>query len=449
VRTPFVSHPIDRCNIPTSDPPGIAPRRWFNFIPASSVDARTTHRKPDGEPITVRERYMLLLLEGYCRTKCYTWVSNRELAAAYGCSERTLQQLLEAMEADNLIRRVLDDRGTEDRREVWRRTGIVLLKRLNDDLPVAEPGEVPDIATRMEDDKADHQGRRQATHTRDFGAGETAPSRARETAPSRARETAPSQGEENRARMNTKSLSLEEDETEDDAGEGSVERQRPEGPPARVPPVPPAAAPDPVAAPVVPIAAPVANGPVLVAVLAATFGPASTPVPPACPLPHAEVTPSPLTPGQEQFLASLDADQAATLGSLPARERARLLEPHRPGFDRIIAREQARGLAPKPPAAPPPPLPGTTAELWEHLPGAPPDWVVHAEGDLVRDFDDPKYRPAYRQLAEAVWNGTIDAWRVVDAHRQAMNPASRNRGAVFNHALKAHQVLWEGSRPGG
>ena len=159
------------------------------------------------------------------------------------------------------------------------------------------------------------------------------------------------------------------------------------------------------------------------------------------------MTPPPLTPGQVQFLASLNAGPAATLESLPAAERARWLEPHRPGFDRIIAREQARGLAPKPPAAPRPALPGTTAELWEHLPGAPPGWVVHAENDLVRDFNDPKFRPAYHQLAEAVWNGTIAPGKVVDAHRQAMNPGSRNRGAVFTHALKAHRVLWEGSRP--
>lgn len=167
-------------------------------------------------------------------------------------------------------------------------------------------------------------------------------------------------------------------------------------------------------------------------------GPVSKPV---------EATPPALTPGQEQFLAFLGTDLAAEVDKLPAEERAALLEPHRGVFDRIIGKEQARSLGPKVPVTPPPAMPATTAELWDRLPGGPPDWIVHAANDLVRDLQDLRFRPAFQQLAESVWKGDIESWKVVDAHRQATNPGVVNRGALFNHALKNHGVLWDGSRP--
>src|SRR4051794_13449738 len=61
------------------------------FRPSGILDARTTHRKANGKPISVRQRIMTLILEGYCRSKCYGWMSTAELAAAYGCDERTVQ----------------------------------------------------------------------------------------------------------------------------------------------------------------------------------------------------------------------------------------------------------------------------------------------------------------------------------------------------------------------
>jgi hypothetical protein len=60
--------------------------------PLDSLDARTmTLRDPDGRthPLSVRQRLMLLILDGHCRNRCYCWVGNAELAAAYGCEERT------------------------------------------------------------------------------------------------------------------------------------------------------------------------------------------------------------------------------------------------------------------------------------------------------------------------------------------------------------------------
>jgi hypothetical protein len=92
-------------------------------------------------------------------------------------------------------------------------------------------------------------------------------------------------------------------------------------------------------------------------------------------------------------------------------------------------------------------MPASTAELWERLPGGPPGWVQHAANDLARDFADQKFRPAFEGLAKAVWEGKIDPAKVLDAYRQAMKPEIKKRGALFNTALKAHGVRWEGSSP--
>ena len=154
--------------------------------------------------------------------------------------------------------------------------------------------------------------------------------------------------------------------------------------------------------------------------------------------------------GQARFLALLDPGQRQRFDALPAAQRAELLAPHRLGFDRIIAREQARKLSPRTPAAPPPPEPTLREELWEKLaePGAPREWTHRAADDLVRLGGTRKDRemwPAFLQVAELVWRGALPPAEVLDAIRQGMK--GKNFGAVFNHVLQAKGVVWEGKRP--
>jgi hypothetical protein len=113
---------------------------WRVHVPVSFLDARSTHRRPDGSPISVRERLMLLSLDGICRTKPYCWISNDVLAEAYGCQERGLIDILEEMERDRLIERVRTKAGKKVR------FGIVLLKRADPGQPVANTREAKTAA---------------------------------------------------------------------------------------------------------------------------------------------------------------------------------------------------------------------------------------------------------------------------------------------------------------
>lgn len=441
---------------------------WVH-VERSSLDARYTHRKPDGEPITVRERLMWAILEGYCYYgKRFCRPGTKELSEAYGCSVRTLFQILKEMDEDGIIRRVSE--GPMDRR-----IGIILLKRTNPDRPETEESEIPDLIARLKAEIGGSSGGH--------------PPHPQHTEP--ARKTAQSlRGKpredcaENRAIELALSFEAEEPESDADEGESS-QRQRqeipepasqlPPTPPPKVPPVPvPAPVPPPsdprsAAAAGLPAGPPrpvAANGAALVAALAGLIGPdraappddrpvASPPPPPrpAAPSPAEGLAAVPnaeeLTPGQVAFLDSLSPDQVAELGQLPAEKRADMLVPHRLGLDRIIAAEQSKRLGPKAPPPPPPALPATTGELLMQLPGAPPQLVQAAVQMIILDFgntpQDHRLRRAFENLCQDVRDGREDAEKVADAYRQAMNPGVKVRGAVFNRALQNHGICCEGA----
>lgn len=175
--------------------------RWVVRIPwrpASVLDARTTHRKPDGRPITGRERLLLLILEGSCRSRCYCWTSNQELADAYGCGPRALQLILREMEDDKLIHRVIEGRGSREVGGMQVRVGIILLRRVDPDLPVADPAAIDDVVALMRAAISFH--------------------RAQENAPPRAQEIAPGEGARNCARI--KKEVFEEDEVRRSSSSG-------------------------------------------------------------------------------------------------------------------------------------------------------------------------------------------------------------------------------------
>ncbi len=124
------------------------------------LDARTTHCKPNGDPITGRERMMWTLLEGYCGPKPFCWPGTAELAEAYGCKERTAHEILQEMEADGIIHRVFEGvRG--------KRVGIILLKRMNPSCRAPLPEEVPFVVTRLKEARERSLGHRR---TIPFGA---------------------------------------------------------------------------------------------------------------------------------------------------------------------------------------------------------------------------------------------------------------------------------------
>ena len=90
---------------------GLLDRQDAGRVPRREDD----HPSPIRKPLSVRQRFMVLILESYCRDKPYTWVGNRELAAAYGCAKCTVQELLKSLEEDRIIRRVAAQPGQPGR----------------------------------------------------------------------------------------------------------------------------------------------------------------------------------------------------------------------------------------------------------------------------------------------------------------------------------------------
>lgn len=172
----------------------IAPVRsgapWVNRVPVDFVDSR----KNGG--IGHRFGWMLLVLEGYCRARAFCWVGNAELAAAFGCGATSLKALLREMEAAGLVHRVPTEEGRQGR------AGIVLLRRANPDLPVADRESIPHVVALM---------------------------RGRKTDPSAGGKPTPARGPKTDPGIRT--LSLKEDEVELGPGDGedsTLQRQRQE-----------------------------------------------------------------------------------------------------------------------------------------------------------------------------------------------------------------------------
>lgn len=212
--SPVVVHPHRDSAAPPAGLPPSPPRApWVIRTPVDSLDARAmTVRGPDGRtrPLSVRVRLMLLILDGHCRNRCYCWVGNAELAAAYGCEERTLQEILKEMEDDGLLVRVLTDRGRRGR------VGIILRRRADPGLPVADTDQTLALAI------ASLKDQREAVLERRRGARKTAPPARGKPRPPSTRKTAPE----------LRSLSWKNDGLEEDGSRTGSEiptlRPRPE-----------------------------------------------------------------------------------------------------------------------------------------------------------------------------------------------------------------------------
>lgn len=93
---------------------------------------------------------MAIVLERFSKTNRGCFPSNARLAKAYGGSISTAREIIRHMERDGYLRRRHKKAGNG-----VTRTGIVLLKRLDDDLPAASPRRPTEEAmTRIEELRA-------------------------------------------------------------------------------------------------------------------------------------------------------------------------------------------------------------------------------------------------------------------------------------------------------
>jgi DNA-binding HxlR family transcriptional regulator len=355
-------------------------------------------------------------LEDLCGERPYGRTGNKELARRLRVSTRCVQAMLADLVRDGSIHRVMTEGGTHGR------LGIVLLKRSDPDRPAAGTEEELLAATAalkaLEPalfDESDPDGTRGATP----GAG----------GPTARADGAPSGGERRAQNLRPggrtagakfapgirTSLPLKKDKSpEAEPRKNSPERQRPD---------PPAAA-----------------GP----------GPEGGHIVPPAPEPPRSPGPPPATaagawapPKAQEFLDGLAPEQRARFEAMTGPKRDQLWGLFTRGLLTTLDRELSAGT----PLTLTPPEPATTAELIAGLTtrGAPRAWVAKAVSAVIWDFGgakDQRMWHGFERVFTAVWEGHFDARAAADAYRQAMNPKSENRGAVFNTALKRHGWVW-------
>jgi hypothetical protein len=325
---------------------------------------------------------MALILERLFRGNPDTWPSNATLAVRYDCTTRQARTIIREMEAAGFITRVPVDDGNPRAG----RLGIVAHSRLDPHRPAVQRPPSPEDKDRL-------KGRRMAEEN-------FLPPRKKTSYPPRKKTS---------GTRNKESLSLKKDELEESGG-SLDQRQRKDNPTLTASPVVPA--------PESPAAAP---------------APAKVPALVATELPRAEA----LTPGQEAFLATLDAGQRAKFDSLNVAKRTALLKPHAVAFVPEIAGFQIRTELPAiRPVEDIPSLPRTMAELLEQLPGKPRAWASQAAELLAQGLEDRRFWGEFHKIAEEIRAGTIDPAPAINAYHQAMKPKIVKRGAKFWAAFK-------------
>jgi hypothetical protein len=137
---PVSCHDRDLADCP--NPPSVSPPRnvWKVRTPTGAPAARLSMTTPGGRSLSSAAWALLIALEGWCRTKPYCWVGDEALAAEHGSTTRNVRRHLHLLEECGVILRV----GPVGRKLV--RFGIILLKRIDLDLPVATAEDIPEIA---------------------------------------------------------------------------------------------------------------------------------------------------------------------------------------------------------------------------------------------------------------------------------------------------------------
>lgn len=396
---------------------------WTVRVSVDAIDAR----KSKLGRLSPRLLKMMLILDGHCRTQAYSWVSNETLAAEYGTGERSVREMLVELEALGLVERVITD-GPPPGFTV--RAGIIMRERIDPAQPKADTEAA--LRTARAALKEGREARRAG------------------------KKRAAVQGEDllplNKDVVVVKRTHPENDAPAEPDQAEVQERQRPDfdSSPSAVasadqveadvaPPICQESAQEPPEVPSPPEAPPEGSSMAtrhIGAVLRERF-----PSTLRASIPPSTAT-SELTDGQKVWFEGLTSEQRDAFAALPVKAQARLLEWHRngPNPDKVIAAETARDLKPQAAPTPPRPLPESTAELLEQLPGAPPDWTYQAARALVLDFGERKDQELWREFQRitlAVQAGGLPAEIVVNAYRQAMATGIEKPGAKFWAALKA------------
>lgn len=172
-------------------------------------------------------------------------------------------------------------------------------------------------------------------------------------------------------------------------------------------------------------------------------GPAAKAIPPAGSAPVAPIPAPPPSKAAPELPPARESEAPQTpMVALTARETARLQEASPSTRERVLTwlatgdpvlvAEARKRLRPPPEARP---APTSTAEMLARIREC-PSHVSRAAELLALDLDDRKSWAAYHARCRDVWEGRIEPEALVEAHRQAVGPQARNRGAVFMHALK-------------
>jgi hypothetical protein len=398
--------------------------------PSQPADRATPHvRIPVSLDISqIKPAYlkMLLILEAFWGAKTYCWPSNETLAKKFGCSVSRARQILYEMEELGYIYLLPADPAKPH----GERAGIFAHRRLNPDRPVEDRPPPPEAIDRLG-----------AARAKSLGTG--VPLVGIPTTPPVGIPTTPLVG----IPTPSKEYSLSLNQTHSEPGVAPLDqRQRKDPPePEPLPAVPTQETTAAVHPPIDP--APIAPQPEPAPIVAAGVAELPAEPPPAAaeptdPAGAAEA----LTAGQEAFLATLDADQRAAFDALPADRRADILAPHALGYDRVIGADQVVKLSP-PRRVELPPLPTTTEELIEQLPGSPRERSQQAAEALAQDFGEKRDRQLwgeFRKIAEVVRRGQVEAGDMLNAYRQAMAPGIERPGAKFWAAFKGLTRLDEG-----
>jgi hypothetical protein len=147
-----------------------------------------------------------------------------------------------------------------------------------------------------------------------------------------------------------------------------------------------------------------------------------------------------LAPGQAEAVACLTAEERAGLAHATAEERAKFLEPHKLGFDRVIFGEQRRRF--RPPAPPPEVIPpdASVEELLETLGwGRDVTLPQRATRALMADIGDRGRSWSYiHGLVMEVWRRRRPVACLLEPYRRTM--AQVTAGKDFEKGRAAYFV---------
>lgn len=338
---------------------------------------------------------MLDTLERFAKSKPYCRPTNEQIADMAGLTPRYVGLVLQRMEAEGIILRVMDETSRKTLR-----LGVILRVRLDDSLPVADTPELVSQAAEA------LRGEPLPTPTHQQR-------RALFEAPSGRYSKRPV-GRYSKRPLNSIDESCREENSEETKEADLRPRlQEPATPPAprdsAAPPAPAAPCPAPVATPRV---APRVGG---------------------------EPSPAPaeLTPAQTGWLASLPEDRRRRFGELSESRRRQLLEGFRFGADRVAIAEAERTLGMSAPP-PPPRLDTSPQELVQALAGRyGPSLAPQAARAVMTVLGDSErsWGPVHQLMTE-VASGVRPVANVLDPLRKTL--AEMAKGKQFLKGAAAY-----------